>query len=257
MDFVISKDGTKIAYGRSGSGSPLVIVGGSLVDHSFYTPLASELARDFTVYVFDRRNRGESGDTLPYNLEREVEDIAAILDLIGEPVILYGHSAGSALILNVAASEVSVARLILADPPYTPHGNNDTQFIAQFKEEAAKVQEQHDRGNHKDNVTNFLGGMGLPENIINDTLNSPAGVGMIACAKALPYDYAVLGNGLVPAELAQRIKIPTSILVAGYSLDAGKQLADAMPDAEVKTLLQSTHEMTPADIANLIKEILK
>lgn len=257
MEFVTSKDGTKIAYKKTGNGPPLVIIGGSLADHSFYTPLASELARDFTVYVFDRRNRGESGDTLPYAVEREVEDVAAILDLIGEPVILYGHSAGSALALNVVASGVSVAHLILADPPYTAHGDSDKTFIDQFRNETAKVQELHDKGKHKENVANFLDGMGLPENIINDILNSPAGAGMIASAKALPYDYAVLGNGLVPIELAKRIEVPVSILAAGYSLDAGKQLAEAMPNAEAKTLAQSTHEMAPANIANVIKEAVR
>lgn len=257
MEFVTSKDGTKIAYEKSGNGSPLIIIGGSLADHTFYTPLAAELANDFTVYTFDRRNRGESGDTLPYAVEREVEDVVAILEIVGESVTLYGHSAGSALALNVAASGVPVANLILADPPYTSRGDNDKQNIAQFREETAKVQELHDKAEHKENVANFLGGMGLPESIINDTLNSPAGAGMIASAKALPYDYALLGNGLVPIELAQRIKVPTSIFAAGYSLDAAKQLAEAIPNAELKTLSQSTHEMAPAEIASSIKEVLR
>lgn len=257
MEFVTSKDGTNIAYETSGSGSPLIIVGGSLADHTFYAPLAEELAKDFTVYNFDRRGRGKSGDTSRYAVEREVEDLAAIVDLAGGPVILYGHSAGSALALQASASGIPVASLVLADPPYTPRGDSDKQNAAEFAEEAAMVQELHDQGKHTENIANFLGSMGLPEEAIEEMLQSPVGAGMIASAKALPHDYAVLGNGLVPIETAEQIKARTVILAAGYSLEAAQQLAEAMPNAELKTLASSTHEMLPDELAGAIKEALK
>jgi pimeloyl-ACP methyl ester carboxylesterase len=256
MDHITSQDGTRIAYEKSGNGFPLVIVGGALADHTFYAPLAEVLAKDFTVYTYDRRGRGESGDTKPYAVEREIEDIAALIDATGEPVVLYGHSAGSALALRAAAAGLPIAKLLLADPPYTLHSDNDETVIAQFAEETAKVQQLHDQGDHRENVARFLGGFGLPDEAVEDTLNSPAAESMIKSANALPYDYAVLGDGLVPTELASKVKAPTVILAFGHSLDAGKQLAEAISNAELKELPSSTYEMAPGELANELKELL-
>jgi pimeloyl-ACP methyl ester carboxylesterase len=94
---VTSKDGTQIAYHKAGEGPPLLIMGGSLADHHFYVPLAQELAKHFGVYNFDRRGRGASGDTPPYQVDREVEDVAALITEAGGQAYGYGHSAGSAL----------------------------------------------------------------------------------------------------------------------------------------------------------------
>lgn len=250
-----SKDGTQIAYEKSGKGQSLVIIGGSLADHSFYAPLGEQLASDYTVYNIDRRGRGESTDTQPYSVEREVEDIAAVVDKAGEQVILYGHSAGSALALNAAAAKLPIAKLILVDPPFTAHSDNDTEAIVQFNEEYTKVKELHSKGDHRGNAAQFLRGFGMSKEEVDDTLDSPAGTGMIACAEALPYDYAVLDDGLVPINKAKDIDVPTFILAAGYSLDAAQQLADAIFGSKLKTLPSSTHEMVPDELANVIKEL--
>ena len=79
MRHVRSTDGTSIAYEKTGQGPPLIIIGGSLGDHRFYLPLAGELAKHFTVYTYDRRGRGQSGDTQPYSVERELNDVAALI----------------------------------------------------------------------------------------------------------------------------------------------------------------------------------
>jgi hypothetical protein len=91
MQKVISIDGTEIAFERLGRGPALIIVGGSLADHRFYVPLANELSRHFMVYNYDRRGRGQSGDTSAYTVERELEDLAALVDHAREPVFVYGH----------------------------------------------------------------------------------------------------------------------------------------------------------------------
>jgi len=145
MRHVTSSDGTRIAYEKTGEGPPLVIVGGSLGDHRFYIPLASELARRFTVYNFDRRGRGQSEDTQPYAVERELEDLAALIDDAREPVLVYGHSAGSAFALRAAAADLSIAKLVLADPPFRPHGDSDEAARTRQANEAATVQAFHDR----------------------------------------------------------------------------------------------------------------
>lgn len=156
MRHVTSSDGTRIAYEKTGEGPPLVIVGGSLGDHRFYIPLASELARRFTVYNFDRRGRGQSEDTQPYAVERELEDLAALIDDAREPVLVYGHSAGSAFALRAAAADLSIAKLVLADPPFRPHGDSDEAARTRQANEAATVQAFHDRGDHRGNAASFV-----------------------------------------------------------------------------------------------------
>jgi pimeloyl-ACP methyl ester carboxylesterase len=252
MQKVISTDGTEIAFERSGSGPALIIVGGSLADHQFYVPLANGLSRHFTVYTYDRRGRGQSGDTSPYAVEREVEDLAALVEHAREPVFVYGHSAGSALALRAAASGLGIAKLVLADPPFTPHSDNDEVAKAEFTEEAARLQELHDKGDYRASVKLFLGGMGVVDEDVEGMLDSPAGEGMIGSARALPYDYAVLGDGLVPTNLAAKVAVPTVILAARAMPETAQALADAMPNARFEAMEGSAHETPPAEIAERV-----
>lgn len=252
MEKVRSTDGTEIAFERSGRGPALIIVGGSLADHRFYVPLADELSSHFTVYNYDRRGRGQSGDTSAYAVERELEDLAALADQARGPVFVYGHSAGSALALSAAAAVPGIARLVLADPPFTPHSENDEVAKAAFAEEAARLQELHDKGDHRASVKLFLGGMGVPDEAIEGMLDSPAGESMVDSARALPYDYAVLGDGLVPTTLAAKVTVPTVILAAGEMPETAQALAGAMPKARFEAMEGSAHETAPAEIAERV-----
>jgi pimeloyl-ACP methyl ester carboxylesterase len=249
MQTVNSADGTEIAFERSGGGPALVIVGGALADHHFYGPLANELSRRFTVYTYDRRGRGESGEAGPYAVERELEDLAALIDHAEGPVSVYGHSAGAALALRAAAGGLPIATLVLADPPFTPHGENDEAARAEFAEEAARLQELHDKGDHRGSVKRFLGGMGVPDGDIEAMLDSPAGAGMIDTGRCLPYDYAVLGDGLVPTALAAEVAAPTLILAPEEAPETARALADAIPGARFDALQGSTYETPPAELA--------
>ena len=114
MQHIRSSDGTSIAYEKTGEGPALIIIGGSLGDHRFYVPMAREFARRFTVYNFDRRGRGQSTDTQPYVVEREIEDVAALVAEVPEPALVYGHSAGSALALHSAVAGLNIAKLVLS-----------------------------------------------------------------------------------------------------------------------------------------------
>src|ERR1043166_4295563 len=100
MEFVTSKDGTKIGYDRIGNGPPVVLVSGGSVDRFTNAPVGEVLADTFTIFNYDRRGRGPSGDTLPYAVEREIEDLAAVLEAAGEGAALYGPSSGAALALR-------------------------------------------------------------------------------------------------------------------------------------------------------------
>src|SRR5919106_5798448 len=116
MNRVTSKDGTSIAYDRLGSGPAVILVGGAFVDRSENAPLAAELAEGFTVYNYDRRGRGDSGDTLPYAVEREVEDIAAVIEAAGGSAHLYGTSSEAVLAMEAAASGLPIRKLAMWEP---------------------------------------------------------------------------------------------------------------------------------------------
>jgi pimeloyl-ACP methyl ester carboxylesterase len=203
MKHVTTKDGTRIAYEKTGNGPGLIIIGGALGDHRFYT----ELTRHFTVYNFDRRGRGQSEDTQPYASERELEDLTALIDQASEPVRVYEHSAGSAFAIRAAAAGLSIAKLVLADPPFRPPDDDETTRV-RHAEAAATVQALHDEGDHRGNAARFLSGFGLPAAAVEEMLDSPAGSMMIDSARALPHDYAMVGDGRVPTELAARIATP-------------------------------------------------
>jgi pimeloyl-ACP methyl ester carboxylesterase len=118
MKHVYSKDGTPIALDRSGEGPAIILVGGALSDRAAGVSLAEQLASHFTVFTYDRRGRGDSGDTPPYAPLREVEDIAAIIDEAGGKAFLFGHSSGAVLALDAAAQGLAIPQLALYEPPF-------------------------------------------------------------------------------------------------------------------------------------------
>jgi pimeloyl-ACP methyl ester carboxylesterase len=252
MRHVRSADGTKIAYEKTGQGLPLIIIGGALGNHRFYLPLADELAEHFTVYTYDRRGRGQSGDTQPYSVERELDDLAALIAEAGPPALVYGHSAGSALALRAAAAALDIAKLILADPPYSRHSDADDAARARQAETAAKLQAFHDKGDHKGAAALFLSGFGLPSQEIDELLGSPAGEAMIDSARALPYDYAVVGDGLLPDELAAQAAVPALVLAAGTAVNTARALVEEMPHATLRSMKASTHDLPPDEIASAV-----
>ena len=117
MDHLVSKDGTNIAYERRGEGPPLVLVHGTGIDHTYWDPVAPELERLFTVYNVDRRGRGRSGDTAPYAIQREFEDVAALVEGIPQKAFLLGHSYGALCSLEAALLTTHIRKLILNEPP--------------------------------------------------------------------------------------------------------------------------------------------
>ncbi len=136
MNHVFSKDGTRIAYVRSGSGPPLVLVHGTGIDHQYWDLAAPRLEQHYTVYKVDRRGRGQSGDTEPYAIQREFEDVAAVVNSIPKQVFLVGHSYGALSSLEAALLTTNVAKMVLNEPPmyttvkvYYPHDAPD-RFMA-------------------------------------------------------------------------------------------------------------------------------
>src|SRR5919206_1419225 len=126
---IASPDGTTIAYDRLGDGPPVILVCGALCDRALMRPTAEELAKHFTVFNYDRRGRGDSGDTAPYAVEREIEDLGALIAEAGGRASVYGHSSDAGLVLHAAAHGLPIAKVALHDPPYSPNGDEEARQI--------------------------------------------------------------------------------------------------------------------------------
>ncbi len=255
MNKVISKDGTPIAFDQLGDGPPVILVSGGSVDRSSNAPLAAQLAQHFTVFNYDRRGRGPSGDTPPYVVEREVEDIAAVIAEAGGSAFLYGTSSGAALALEAAASGLSIRKLALWEPPFIigdsrprPPANTATIY-----------NDLVSAGRRGDAVEYFMVKVvGLPDEFAAQARNSPWWPAQEALAHTLAYDATIMGDYSLPAERAASITIPTLVLDGGASFDwirhTAQVLADTIPNAQHRTLEGQTHDVAPEVIAPVLME---
>ena len=256
MKYVLSRDGTGLGYERSGSGPPLLIVGGALADHQFYAPLASALQADFTVVNFDRRGRGASGNTQPYEIAREIEDVAALIALEARPVFVYGHSAGAALALRAAAAGIPMAQLVLADAPFSARGAQDEEARSAFAAERAQIEMMHARGDFRGSARFFLASLGVPADEVDGILESPLGGSMLDCARALLHDYLLLGDGLVPGGYPARVQVRTTVIATDAGETAAAQLVAAISDARMLRVENAAHETAPDDMAAALRGVL-
>jgi len=191
MDRVTSRDGTAIAYERDGRGPALILVGGAIDDGSENAPLVPELAERFTVYNYARRGRGESGDTSPYAVEREIEDLDALIAEAGGSAHVFGASSGGGLALEAAAAGIPIGRLAVYEVPYTmdeegPHWN---------QRDVPEVQELLAEGRRGDVVELFMRTVGSSEEDITGARGSPFWPALEALAHTLAYDAACMGDG--------------------------------------------------------------
>ena len=259
MSQAISKDGTVIAYERTGAGPALILVDGALCSRGFgpMPRLAPLLAPHFTVYTYDRRGRGESGDTLPYSREREVEDIAALIREAGGAAFLVGLSSGAALVLEAAASGLDVGKVVAYEPPYVAEDGQSGG--AEHEGELKRRLAAGDRGGA---VKYFMGSMvGVPAPIVVMMQLMPwIWRKMKAVAHTLPYDAAVMRGFRVPTERLASIKVPT-LAMHGSKTDlrlqrATRAVADAVPGARRLSLAKQTHNVSPAVLAPALVEFL-
>jgi pimeloyl-ACP methyl ester carboxylesterase len=245
---VKSKDGSVITYDRLGSGPAVILVSGGSVDKSSNAPLAERLAEHFTVYNYDRRGRGESGDTQPYAVQREIEDIDAVISAAGGTAFLYGSSSGAALALEAAASGLSIAKLALWEPPYSADENaprppaNTAAVYTQFVSE----------GRRGDAVEYFMSKVvGLPDEFVAQARSAPWWSAQEALAHTLAYDATVMGDYLLPVDRAASVTVPTLVLAGGASWDwmrnTAKKLAEVLPKGQYQELEGQTHDVS-ADV---------
>jgi pimeloyl-ACP methyl ester carboxylesterase len=255
LQYVTSKDGTTIAYDRLGDGPPVVLVSGGSVDRSSNAGLAEQLAGDFTVFNYDRRGRGPSGDTQPYAIEREIEDIDAVIGAAGGSAGLYGTSSGAALALLATAAGSPVTKLALWEPPYIvddsrPRPPADTAKI--YRDLVA----QDRRG---DAVEYFMAKVvGMPEEFVASARSQPWWQWTEGLAHTLAYDAEIMGDYSLPVDKITSVKVPTLVLVGAASFDffgpTAKALVEALPNAEVKTLEGQEHNVDPTVLAPVLAE---
>jgi pimeloyl-ACP methyl ester carboxylesterase len=257
MSQVISRDGTSIAYDRSGSGPALILVDGALCSRSFgpsanLTPL---LAPHFTVYKYDRRGRGQSGDMQPYATAREVEDIEVLIREAGEPVFLVGLSSGGALALEAAASGLAIRKVVAYEPPYVNDGGR-----AAGTDHERRLQELVDAGNRGGAVAYFMRSMvQVPAPFVVMMRLMPwIWRKLKAVAHTLPYDAAVMTEFKVPRARLRSIGIPV-LAMHGSKTDprlqrATRGVAEAIPGAAHRVLEGQTHNVKPGVLVPAVVE---
>ena len=258
---VSSADGTTIAYEVLGSGPPLVTVCGATCDRALMRPTARALGGSFTTVDYDRRGRGDSGDTHPYAVDREIEDLAALVDAVGGHASLYGHSSGAALVLRAVAGGLPVDGFVLHDPPFAP---DDPAFRDGNRTFAAEVLDLLAAGQRDEAVDRWCRGTGMPGGVVDAMRSTPRWADLVALAPTLAYDIAVLGSaetgGVVPEDVARRAAAPGVVLVGDESppfmAEVGRRLAELLPAGRFRVLRGHGHVVPPEVLAPLVAEFL-
>jgi pimeloyl-ACP methyl ester carboxylesterase len=261
METVQSKDGTRIAYDRAGNGPPLILVGGMFEQRAMPSETANLaayplLAQHFTVVHYDRRGRGDSSDTLPYAVAREVEDIEALIAAMGGPAYVFGISSGAALAFEAAlALGEQVRKLALYEAPY--NDDHDARHAwKQFRKELAQTLAE---GRHGDAVGLFMALLGAPVEQIAAMHDYHLWPMWEAIAPTIAYDAAAMGeDGAVPLARAATLDTPTLVLAGGESYpfmqQSAQALAQAMPHGQYRVLEGQTHEVEAEALAPVLVE---
>ena len=255
MRKVISKDGTPIAYDQSGEGLPIILVVGAFNDHSTGAPLAAQLSEHFTVFIYDRRGRGESGDTAPYAIEREIEDLAALIAEAGGSSSVFGYSSGAILSLKAKAAGLALTRLALYDPPFLL----DNGFPQRAQEISVRLTELISSGRRGDAVELFQTEIvGIPPEIVAQMRHAPFRPELEHIAPTLVYEATLLGDMPVLAQQLPSVTVPTLVISGGNNQErmrsAAQTLADALPNALHRSLQGQTHDIVPAVLAPVLEE---
>ncbi|NGN64606.1 alpha/beta hydrolase [Streptomyces sp. A7024] len=253
-----SADGTRIAYERLGAGATVILVPGILCTRETVRPLAEQLADALTVFIYDRRGRGGSSDTAPYAVEREFEDLEAIVTVAGGTSALYGHSSGAGLVLRAVAAGVPAGPVVLHEPPYGPDDEASRKGAAALGREIAACIAEDRRA---DALIAFLSAAGMPAEMAAQAAKDP---GMLEVAPTMPYDFEVQGNvrtgGAIPAGEAAKVPGPVLVLAGGASppffLDTARRLAELLPDGRLRVLDGQDHAAAPDVVAPAVAEFL-
>jgi len=249
MNYIASKDGTQIAYQYNGVGPPLVMIHGTGTDHSYWEPILPRLERNFNVYTVDRRGRGQSGDTEPYAIQREYEDVAALVNSIPEKVFLLGHSYGALCSLETALLTTNISKLVLNEPPvYTtvevsyPADSLDRFFAYLKAGEAEKA------------LLMVFEIEGMPTTQLNLLKSLPSWQARILAVPTIPREVFSVRNYSFEPSRFKNLKTPILLLLGGESTlfykAATETLHSALPHSRLVVLPGQQHDavVTAPDI---------
>ena len=263
MKKILSKDGTAIAVDRTGSGPPLVFVDGAMCYRASgpSRPMAEALAGHFTVFTYDRRGRGDSSNGGPYDVQREVDDLDAVIREAGGQAVVLGVSSGAALALEAASRGVPITRLALYEAPFIVDASRPplpNDFVARINEALAS-------GRRGDAVKMFMKVVGVPGIFIMLMRLMPAWSKVTAVAHTLPYDFAIVGpyqtGQPLPKTRWSGATMPTLVMDGGKSpawmRNATRALAGVLPNATYRTLDGQTHMIKPKALAPPLMEFFR
>lgn len=257
MQVAMSRDGTRIAYEKRGKGPVVIVVSGALSERSGSSELAQLLAAHLTVYSYDRRGRGDSADTKPYSVKREIEDIEALIDSAGGSAYVYGKSSGASLaLLAAAALGDKIKKLALYEPPYS-EAEGAAKEWTEFR---GKLDGLLAADRRDDAITLFMQFVGAPDDVVAKMKASPAWPGMVAMAPTLAYDNAVVGDDRsVPVGVAAKVAATTLVMDGSASLGpmpfmrpTADKLAKVIPRAQRHVVEGQAHDVSAKVLAPIL-----
>ncbi len=257
MRHVRSRDGTTIAYDQLGAGPPVILVDGAFCSRSFgpMPKLAPVLARHFTVFMYDRRGRGDSGDTAPYAVEREIDDLDALIREAGGSAFVYAISSGAALALEAAASGLSIKKLALYEAPFMVGSPKHVPPVDHHARLVRLVAE----GRRGDAVRFYMKDIiGMPGLLVTLFRILPMWSKLKAIANSLPYDSAIMGDFSLPTKRAASLTMPALVICGEKTMpvlrEAALRLSEVIPGAQLRTLPGQTHNVAAAALAPVLQE---
>jgi pimeloyl-ACP methyl ester carboxylesterase len=235
---VVSEDGTPIAVWRSGEGPPLVLIHGAAADHNRWAPVLPVLEERFTVFAVDRRGRGQSGDATDYALEREYEDVVAVVESAGDAVNVLGHSYGGISALEATLLSDSIHKLVLYEPPMG--------FLRSPPHVVERLQVLLEEGRRDELLGYFMQEVaGLPPDQVELMRSLPAWEARLGAADTIPREERASRQYVFDPARFRDLDVPTLYLQGGDSSApfkaAGEALRGALPDCRVAVMPGQRH----------------
>jgi pimeloyl-ACP methyl ester carboxylesterase len=262
MSTVFSADGTAIGFDAWGDGPPLIMIDGATAYRAM-SPIAAQvgalLRDDFRTYAYDRRGRGESGDTPPYAVQREIEDVAALIDEAGEPAFVCGFSSGAVLALDAAAAGLPITRLALFEPPFVVDDSRPplpADYVERLDAAVAA-------GRPGDAVELFVtGAVGMPAEVLAGLRESPFWPALEAVAPTIAYDGRIMGATMsgqpLPADRWAAVTVPTLVMYGRgtepWLITAARALAGLLPSASLQAVEGAQHNVEADVLAPALRQ---
>jgi pimeloyl-ACP methyl ester carboxylesterase len=257
MKTVTSADATTIAFDQFGAGAPIIMAAGAFNDRSTTEPLARALAPQLLAVNYDRRGRGDSADAPRYAVEREIEDIDALIAEVGGSAAVFGYSSGATLALRAAAARLPITRLALYEPPFVI-GDSRPRPRAGLDAELAQLIAAGRRGDAVELFQTEV--IGMPAEVVAQLRQASFRPGMEAIAHTLVYDATIVGDLSLPTELIASITTPTLVIDGDQSppviREAARAVADTLPNGQLHSLAGRDHTIDPAATAPILAEFL-